>query len=357
MRQLRALLHDSGSDILYVMVVLVVTLATGIIAVVGLLFSLYHGRRKLTGRLAFIKHQSISPHTDLVEVFDHLEISFEDRPVTSDTLFVKGCIANTGREDVREEDLKSPVTLTLPAGRRWREFKITSATRGVEPDHSQDSDTVVALRWKLLKIDESIEFQAVVDKAPDAPADTEDSEATEADILDLVDVEYRIPNFGPIRVLKAPESGQPRMASIAVVSALMFTYAIVLWIIIGISPASLRYTMHFEIAGTDDEVVQGRLSVASDSSLDIHTNEGRERIGIEDFTEQWSIGRPVIVQNKFSYRTLFVSAAVLSLFGLIGIVASCLVWQQKRKLHSWGFPSWEGIKRRKNERPPNHGIG
>lgn len=337
------------------MVILVITATSAIIGVLGIAFTLYQGRRTLRGHLVFVKHKAISPHTDLVEVFDHLEITFENKPVTSDTLFVKGCIVNTGREDVPEEDLKSPVTLTLPASHGWTEFVITNVAEGIEPTYSHDSERVVALSWKLLRVDESIEFQAVVDKAADEPDGTESTEADDVDILDLIDVKYRIPNFGPVRVLKAPEAKVKDLIRLTTTFfVVMCLYAMALWIVVGVF--GYRSVVRFEIENPAGEVLQGSLSAASDSSLTIATEEGKQRVSIEEFTDQWSMRHPVIVRDMASYWSLFGGASLTTLLALLLGGLTWLIWRKHRRVRSWVFPSsGGGTRQREREHPSSHG--
>jgi hypothetical protein len=139
------------------------TLITFLLAVVTLALTAPTKKRKLS----FVVANCTDLVSDLAPLGPNLEISYKKAAIKNKLLWIRGAITNVGNLDVGSSIIAEFPILSLHKGAHWLELNVSEATPGIQVESSILSSEKAAIRWKLLKPDESIQFNALVAACPD----------------------------------------------------------------------------------------------------------------------------------------------------------------------------------------------
>ena len=117
--------------------------------------------------ITFIKEEFIPLFDTIVKSLPSLDVLYNNNLVDENLVLVRASFINTGKKDISADMIETPLTLTLGEGGKWIEAEVTSASENTTAEIKVIDDHKIQVLSGLLRRDEYIRFQALVEVSAD----------------------------------------------------------------------------------------------------------------------------------------------------------------------------------------------
>lgn len=134
----------------------------GLIGVASLLFSVWaEFRQRADGGIRVLYFETISFLHPKRRDFPAILVKLNDELISGDLFFMAGEIVNSGRRDIRPEDVHEPLSCSLPEQFRFEHFELVAPKRDQAFEFIDDG-SAVDFKLGLFQRSDSVEFRALV---------------------------------------------------------------------------------------------------------------------------------------------------------------------------------------------------
>lgn len=174
---------------------------TGIIlAVIGIILTFLFGvysiivnrKKKKNVSLSFEKEECYSLFKKDINRLN-IDINYKGKTVDSYLILFKGIIRNNGEQDIDKNRIYKPIQIKIDKEFKWLEINITSSPDGANVNIKKINDNLLELNLDLIKKDEDIEFEALIE----IPQETEIEEITD-EFYKSIKFDFRITDLNRI---------------------------------------------------------------------------------------------------------------------------------------------------------------
>lgn len=151
-------------------------------------------KTRRTVSLAFVEREFIPLFRTIIKNFNALEIKYKNKPITENLVLIKTSLVNDGNTDIDKSMIYKSITIDLPKKFKCIEQIITEKSENVNASISSNNNEVV-IEWDLLKKDEYISFDLLVEINTDKDQETQ----TEKNNLEYYKIDQRITNLKEIK--------------------------------------------------------------------------------------------------------------------------------------------------------------
>jgi hypothetical protein len=141
-----------------------------IIGIIGLiigviqLYEMYK-KKRYPGKIVLAKQGIFSLFDSIVKNFPTIAIQYKNTPIEDTLIYFKASLVNIGDIDIKEAMIDLPITLELPEGLIWAEAKSTKKSENLTCKIDIQNGKKLIFNISLFKIDEFIEFDALIQLA------------------------------------------------------------------------------------------------------------------------------------------------------------------------------------------------
>jgi hypothetical protein len=121
--------------------------------------------------VAFVEREYIPLFKTIIKNFNSLEISYKHKPITENLVLIKVSIVNDGNIDIDKSMVYKPISIKLPSNFTCIEQTITDKSENVNSAITMLNSELI-IEWDLLKKDEFISFDLLVETTVEKENDT-----------------------------------------------------------------------------------------------------------------------------------------------------------------------------------------
>lgn len=147
--------------------------------------------------LSFAEIEYIPLFKTIIKNFDSLEIKYKSQPITEELVLIKTSLVNDGNMDIDKSMIYKPVTISLPQNFKCIELTPTEKSEKVNPTITF-VDNEIVITWDLLKKDEYISFDLLVEIG----IDKDQNISSKVTNLKYYNIGHRITNLNQINKYK-----------------------------------------------------------------------------------------------------------------------------------------------------------
>jgi hypothetical protein len=276
----------------------------GVIITIGFgIYSIWtYKKGKRTVSLSFQKKECYSLFKDDVNRLN-IELSYNSKPLTSSLILFKARIENNGQVDIDKSRVYRPLKLISSNNFLWLEARITSQPDNVRSKIEIISPSDVVMEWDLLKSQEFIEIEALVEI--EVKSDKLSDDAIE--FYDNLKFDYRITDLRTIQKEK-PRSN--------ISSERLFLFMGIFFILFGLlstdivprlNPASKYYEIYYSVINNKsgkNEIFQVDALSCNELKLKYPNNNKDVKTTISKFNIDYKIVKIVNVKDDTLKNTL-----------------------------------------------------
>lgn len=148
-------------------------------------------RKKIS--LSFVEKEFIPLFKTIIKNFNSIEIKYKSESITENLVLIKACLVNDGNTDIDKLMIFKPVTISLPKNFKCLEQTITEKSENVN-SHIKSMDNEITIFWDLLKTNEYISFDLLVEISTDKDFSVNDIKQN----LEYYTIDQRITNLNQI---------------------------------------------------------------------------------------------------------------------------------------------------------------
>lgn len=149
-----------------------------ILGVIGVILTIAFGiysiwvykKSKLKVNLDFKNKECYGLFRDEVNRLN-IEIKYNNNPLTNPLILLKAKLINTGHLDIDKNRIYNPLKIKSTDEFKWLESRITYSPKGSTTNIKINNPNELQLDWDLLKTEESIEIEALVDVSSGSKVD------------------------------------------------------------------------------------------------------------------------------------------------------------------------------------------
>lgn len=169
-------------------------IATLLIGFAGIIFS-----KKYSGKvlLSFVEHERIALFRTIVKDLNNVEVKFRGNPVSENIILFSGSLIKTGNRDIDKSMMHKPFSVCISKKFKLLDANITDHSSDIAANCEIVDEQKMNLKWDLLKKDEFISFNSLVEYLGDTEMEGEEKNKSLAKIFD-VEFEHRITNLSKI---------------------------------------------------------------------------------------------------------------------------------------------------------------
>jgi len=147
------------------------------LAAVGILITLILGilsiwltvKRKYLGRITFVCEDVMGLYDDIMRYIPELSISYNNVPVTENSVVLKGFFVNTGAKDISPDMVEERLTIRLSEGNKWVLGRVVSCSPSVRASVAVLDNRNLVFDMGLFRRDEYIRFEALAEMSTQSP--------------------------------------------------------------------------------------------------------------------------------------------------------------------------------------------
>lgn len=261
----------------------------------------------------------------------HIDIKYQGNTVDNYLILFKGSISNNGHSDVDKTRIYKPLLIKTKDEYKWLEANVSDTPDGANVSLVKINETTLELNWDLLKREEQIEFEALIE----IPQNKEIEEITE-DFYNSIDFDFRITDVNKIEKLSEvnpKEKIRNRRKSLQFFLGIFFFIAGLYIIFNPELPASIAFfrdiqKIEFELASAND-ITFSSISVLHNGLLELEIEGEGIEMPIIDFNKEYKINSITTTKSKNLFLTLF-SRIAGGFYILMSFMAFFLYFKFKR---------------------------
>jgi hypothetical protein len=248
----------------------------------------------------------------------NIEINYQGKTLDSYLILFKGTICNNGNSDIDKTRIHNPLLIKTNDEYKWLEANVSDIPDGAIVALTKIDDTSLKLDWDLLKKDEQIEFEALIE----IPQNKEIEEITES-FYNSITFDFRITDVNKIEKLSdinpmEKTELRKRKANIFL-GCLFFIVGMILFFTPEFSDKILLFrkqNIEFELIstkGTNYSVI----SVLRNDKLELDIEGNEQKLAIVDFNKDYRINKIAGIKKDEGFIYLFrIGGGVYIFFGL-----------------------------------------
>lgn len=93
----------------------------------------------------------------------NIDLSYNNQPIRNNLILLRGCLVNTGQVDIDKNRIFRPLKIMAEQNYKWLEARQISAPEGAATSIEIISNSEILIQWDLLKANEKIEFECLVE--------------------------------------------------------------------------------------------------------------------------------------------------------------------------------------------------
>lgn len=118
---------------------------------------------RYSGRITFVKEQTIALFDAIVKNLDELSITYKGQEIGHNIVLIECALVNTGKFDISPTMIQKPIAISLPENFRWLTAKIVSTSADVNAQVEMENDNTIKLNPGFFRCNEYIRFQALAE--------------------------------------------------------------------------------------------------------------------------------------------------------------------------------------------------
>jgi len=144
-----------------------------------------------SGKITFVKEDSICLFDAVIKNFPPLKISYNDSPIAQNLVLLKGAIVNTGSKDITLAMVEKDLEAQLPDNFKWLNIAIVDKSKDLKVSPEIKDTRTLVFRFGLFRRKEFVRFEALIEVPIKTDPKTGDVE-TLKDIVKIVVFAHRI---------------------------------------------------------------------------------------------------------------------------------------------------------------------
>jgi hypothetical protein len=173
--------------------------------------------------MAFVEREFIPLFKTIIKNFNSLEIKYKNKPITENLVLIKTSLVNDGNTDIDKSMIYKSITIYLPENFKCIEETITEKSENVNASISSINNEVL-IEWDLLKKDEYISFDLLVEVSTDKEKETQ----IEKQDLDYYKIDQRITNLKDIKKYNIDFHDNEKISKSRMIRKKVFTWMLII---------------------------------------------------------------------------------------------------------------------------------
>ncbi len=284
--------------------------------------------------LTFEKTECYSLFNEAVERLN-IEIQYDKKPISEKLILLKAKFINTGTLDIDKSTIYDPIKITSKSDYKWLEVNIIDKPRNATSSIKKENDKELTLNWDLLKKEEFIEFEALIESLKDNNGDE-----TTRDFYNSLDFEFRISNLDKIhKEEEVSETFRKTKSKIKQTNVLAITYlalgitfAIFGNFIDNIAPdnRTINSKVVYQLINENNDTLQSNINIVKENLIEIKYAEENKLYSIETFNKNIRVNNLYeIKENRLANLTYrYGGLGIILMSGFLFYTA----YRRKRKL-------------------------
>ncbi len=129
-------------------------------------------RDKQVSHITIVENKCSMVFPSLMENIDGLTVEYDKKPIEGNLIFFQITIFNSGVSDIPDTSIYEPLCLKLPSGFKWKSYKIFDNSENLKFEITLNEKDL-SLIWDLLKIQEYIRIDTVIEYSPNSEEECE----------------------------------------------------------------------------------------------------------------------------------------------------------------------------------------
>lgn len=317
-----------------------------IIGVIGVIltlgFSIYSIKRMKKSapkvELTFAKDECFSiideSYNDL-----GLDIKYKGEKITNSIILLKATLRNSGTQDVDKNLIFQPLKIITTENYKWLEAKVKSSPENSNIDVSINATNELILNWDLLKENESLGFEMVIEEVHK----TENEFPSTINFYDNLKFEHRITNLK--NIIKDSYNTTLKKRSMKIFITWLFVG--LLYLAVGVSAIfipnikglqDIIYSVQYQ-----NTVINVKINPQLDNLLKLENIDKNEKIelGVDKFNKDYKIQS--VELQKDERRSLF-----MRILGIVTLIASFFLFRRSYNYLIKYIKAKNGTQQKKN---------
>jgi hypothetical protein len=270
----------------------------------GLLSIYFYMKSKRKVSLKFTNKECFSLFSDAVKRLN-IQLNYDYRAISGSLILFKGEITNDGKVDIDVNDIKKPLSIISQDNFKWVEVKVINQSEGIKSDIKIISQNELKLEWDLLKINEFIEIEALIEIEEEENL----SKVRAIDFYEGLKFDYRISNLNSIQ-----KHDTKRKYEFLAIGIIMFVM-----VMLFLDTATNNKDFIKIVCSIEKDSVQkpAEIIINSSKELSILGWDKEKNISFDEFNKNYRIAR----FEKINYRyDIIISELIGILFGCISMM-------------------------------------
>lgn len=297
-----------------------------ILGILGVLLTLTFGvysiwsykKSKRNTSLEFKKKECYSLFRDDVKRLN-IELNYNQQPISNTLILLKAILKNNGKTDIDKNRIYKPLKIISTNEFKWLEVRITNGPEGSSTNINLINSKEIELIWDLLKAEEFIEIEALVEIVKDQELE-EDKAIT---FYNKLSFDYRITDLKNIQKEKQiSKNDKIRFTKLVEITAFIIGLILTVFSYLPITRQSLQnYNVEY-ILKTDSvkRIVNVNGVDNNEISLKIINSDEKIKLSIDDFNKKYKIDKIEKLTPEDSNINLFIR-----IFGFVYLIMSILL--------------------------------
>lgn len=260
----------------------------------------------------------------------NIDVIYSGKSIENFLVLFKGVIRNNGQTDIDKNRIYKPIQIKTKSNYKWLEFSVSANPEGASVALSKTNDQTLELNWDLLKKNEFIEFESVIE----IPQNSEIDEISD-DFYNGLTFDFRITDLNSIDKLTEIYSKERKTKRLIQKLYLMGIFMTVCGLFIMFShklPENIGFLkpvpiIKYNIVSQADTIVT-QIKTTTKSQIEIQLNEITVEKEIDDFNKEFRVLN--IHSLEFIDSTFWLKELMGGIYILCGILAFSLIYLKRR---------------------------
>lgn len=282
-------------------------------------------KAKKEPEIMYLEEICIPLFDSIVKNMEGMEIFFEKKTIEPSLMFLKGSFYNSGSIDIDSKDIHQPLTIILPEKLKWKRVRVLETASGMNVASRIKGASEVEFNWDLLKKNEFIKFDALIDASGYKPP----KEGTGLRSLSK-DIRFsqRIANLDKISTI---QNVRPKIESILINS--VYPLILVAMLVVSFRLLVVEKVTHYTAEMPDKRLIAVDLLTTKDGMFELKgIDNDFSAKGSSEILSQYKLSNPVQVRKKLAPYEV-VGASVCTLLFVLGFGYWFASIREKQKIY------------------------
>lgn len=271
----------------------------------------FRNRRRV--QLSFVHESSVSLFKSYVKNIKNIEIYYHGNPIDHTIYALKGYIHNSGRTDIDDKMIHSPLSIALPAEAQWLEANIVGKSENVNVTYKVQ-DNRIEFQWDLLKPGELFCFETLY--------------KSQGEDESKYKFEHRITNLGDVKIEQVSEFAKINKPKLYFkpLYPLIFMFVISLMDVYNLTKPKIVYSLD-----SSNYSVSGESLYTKDNKLYLETNDDRKIVFSRELIPNYHVSVDLKKTNITFKKVLEKFIGVIIVLVFSAFILSLGYYSERRK--------------------------